>query len=151
MSAAGELSRHGCRVALVARDANEVARAAASVNVGGNGRAITVPADVRDYGAIATAVAQIEADLGPITALVNNAGTAGPAGFDWEVDPDEWWECIESIVRGAFNCTRAVVPGMIEPGPRACHRHRRHHGNEGTDPGVLDTDALRLRLATCRT
>jgi NAD(P)-dependent dehydrogenase (short-subunit alcohol dehydrogenase family) len=48
--------------------------------------------------------------------LVNNAGTGGPAGLEWEVDPDAWWECIESIVRGAFNCTQAVLPGMLTRG-----------------------------------
>ena len=26
----------------------------------------------------------------------------GPAGLDWQVDPDEWFECVEVIVRGAF-------------------------------------------------
>jgi NAD(P)-dependent dehydrogenase (short-subunit alcohol dehydrogenase family) len=47
---------------------------------------------------------------------VNNAGTPGPAGNDWEVDAEQWWECQEVIVRGGFLCSRAVVPGMLTRG-----------------------------------
>jgi NAD(P)-dependent dehydrogenase (short-subunit alcohol dehydrogenase family) len=116
LAIARELSRHGAQVAMVARDRTELEKAAASVNEEGGGRAAAHPADVRDYEAITVVVAAVERDLGPISALVNNAGTGGPAGLEWEVDPDAWWECIESIVRGAFNCTRAVVPAMVARG-----------------------------------
>ena len=44
-----------------------------------------------------------------LSVLVNNAGAPGLAGNDWDVNPDDWWECIESIVRGAFLFNRAVV------------------------------------------
>ena len=71
---------------------------------------------MRDYAAVSALAGAVERQLGPVTALVNNAGTPGPAGLDWEVDPGEWWECVESAVRGAFNCVRAFVPGMIERG-----------------------------------
>jgi NAD(P)-dependent dehydrogenase (short-subunit alcohol dehydrogenase family) len=54
--------------------------------------------------------------LGPITLLVNNAGTPGPFGRDWEVDADTWWECIEVSVRGAFINNQAIVPDMIARG-----------------------------------
>jgi NAD(P)-dependent dehydrogenase (short-subunit alcohol dehydrogenase family) len=32
----------------------------------------------------------------------------------WEADPDDWWRDLEVHVRGAFNCCRAVLPGMVE-------------------------------------
>ncbi len=54
--------------------------------------------------------------LGPVTVLVNNAGTPGPAGLDWEVDRDPWFECIDVIVRGSLLLCQAVVPGMIQRG-----------------------------------
>src|SRR6266567_4223333 len=47
---------------------------------------------------------------------VNNAGPPGPVGLDWEVDADEWFDCIDVIVRGAFLVSQAVVPGMIARG-----------------------------------
>jgi 3-oxoacyl-[acyl-carrier protein] reductase len=31
----------------------------------------------------------------------------------WEADPDGWWRDLEVHVRGAFNCWRAVLPGMV--------------------------------------
>jgi NAD(P)-dependent dehydrogenase (short-subunit alcohol dehydrogenase family) len=37
----------------------------------------------------------------------------------WEVDPDEWWRCLDVNLRGPFLCARAVLPGMI-----ARHRGR---------------------------
>jgi NAD(P)-dependent dehydrogenase (short-subunit alcohol dehydrogenase family) len=31
----------------------------------------------------------------------------------WEADPDGWWRDLEVPVRDAFNCCRAVLPGMV--------------------------------------
>jgi NAD(P)-dependent dehydrogenase (short-subunit alcohol dehydrogenase family) len=101
---------------MVARVSAGIEAAAAEVNRAGGGRALAFSADVRDLHAVDAVVGATVAEFGPITALVNNAGTAGPAGVDWNVDPDDWWECIESIVRGAFNCTRCVLPGMLDRG-----------------------------------
>jgi NAD(P)-dependent dehydrogenase (short-subunit alcohol dehydrogenase family) len=66
--------------------------------------------------AVRRAVEEAERQLGPITFLMNNAGTPGPFGLDWEVDAEAWWECVEVGLRGAFLCNQAVVPGMIARG-----------------------------------
>lgn len=116
LAIAKAVADRGANVALMARTAAQVEAAAADIAAMGHGRALAFPVDVRDATAVRAAVAAAETDLGPITLLVNNAGTGGPAGFEWEVDPDAWWECIESIVRGAFNCTQAVLPGMLARG-----------------------------------
>lgn len=42
------------------------------------------------------------------------AGDLVAAGLDWEVDAESWFECVEVIVRGAFDACQAVVAGMIE-------------------------------------
>jgi NAD(P)-dependent dehydrogenase (short-subunit alcohol dehydrogenase family) len=68
--------------------------------------------DVTDPDAVAKVVEEAEAELGPVTLLVNNAGTAHLPGPLWEVDPDDWWRDLEVHVRGAFNCCRVVLPGM---------------------------------------
>ena len=59
-------------------------------------------------------VAEVERELGPIDALVNNAGInlREPAG--WEADPDEWWHVFQVNVLGAYLCARAVIPGMLD-------------------------------------
>src|SRR5215207_3873387 len=107
------LAGDGWNVALVARTRQQLDDVASAINDRTGGRELAFPADVREFSAITSAVAQSEADLGPINLLVNNAGTGGPAGLEWEVDPTAWWECIESIVRGAFTCTQAVLPNML--------------------------------------
>ena len=40
-------------------------------------------------------VAGVEAALGPVDLLVNNAGQPGPIGPIAAIDPDEWWQALE--------------------------------------------------------
>ena len=109
------LGSAGARVALAARSQDEVAEVAGAVEAEGKvARGWTL--DVTDLGAVAGVVEEVEAELGPVTLLVNNAGTAHAPGPLWEVDPDDWWRDLEVHVRGAFNCCRAVLPGMVERG-----------------------------------
>ena len=70
--------------------------------------------DVTDRESVDRAVRETEAELGPITLLVNNAGTLGPIGPVWEAEPGDWWRDVETTLLGAFNCTQAVMPGMVE-------------------------------------
>jgi NAD(P)-dependent dehydrogenase (short-subunit alcohol dehydrogenase family) len=76
-------------------------------------------ADVRDPDAVAAAVATVTGTLGPISTLVNNAGSSLAIGPLWEADPGTWWTDIETSLGGAFNLCRSVIPGMI-----ACRRGR---------------------------
>jgi NAD(P)-dependent dehydrogenase (short-subunit alcohol dehydrogenase family) len=109
------LGSAGARVALAARSGDELAEAAAAVRAeGGSARGWAL--DVTDPGAVAAVVGEVEAELGPVTLLVNNAGTAHAPGPLWEVDPDDWWRDLEVHVRGAFNCCRVVVAGMVARG-----------------------------------
>ena len=109
---AQELARAGAAVAVVARSEDQLAETVALIE-GKGGRAIALPADVTDWHAVGCAVAETERQLGPVDLLVNNAGGGGQVGPLWEVEPDEWWRCVEVNLRGPFLCTRAVVPGMI--------------------------------------
>ena len=107
------LAAAGARVALAARSGDELAEAVGAVEAAG-GVARGWRLDVTDLGAVAGVVAEAEAALGPVTLLVNNAGTAQEPGPLWEADPGDWWRDLEVHVRGAFNCCRAVLPGMVE-------------------------------------
>jgi NAD(P)-dependent dehydrogenase (short-subunit alcohol dehydrogenase family) len=77
------------------------------------GRAIPITTDVTDQQATEQMVTEVEQSLGPVDLLVNNAGSPGPLGPLWEVDPDEWWRCVDVNLRGPFLCSRAVLPGMV--------------------------------------
>ena len=107
-----ELARAGAAVAVLARSEDQLTETVALIE-GEGGRAIALPADVTDQLAVARAVAETERQLGPVDLLVNNAGHGGQVGPVWEVEPDEWWRCVEVNLRGPFLCARAVLPGMI--------------------------------------
>jgi NAD(P)-dependent dehydrogenase (short-subunit alcohol dehydrogenase family) len=55
---------------------------------------------------VAQAIAMVQAKLGTVTPLVNNAGVGGPIGPTWEVSATEWWRTMEVNLRGARGTTR---------------------------------------------
>ncbi len=109
------LTDEGAAVCVAARSKDEIEKVATSLSHEG-ARIRAIPLDVTDAAQVRHAVDVAEREFGPITLLVNNGATPGPVGADWEVDPDEWWRCIEVSVRGALLCARAVLPGMIDRG-----------------------------------
>ncbi|TRW43754.1 SDR family oxidoreductase [Georgenia yuyongxinii] len=109
------LARAGLDVALLARDADRLAEVAAEVRGLGR-RAVVLAADVTDGGAVTAAVAAAETELGAIDLLVNNAGRIDTEVPLWEADPTEWWDVVETNVRGPFLLAHAVVPGMLNRG-----------------------------------
>ncbi len=68
---------------------------------------------VADYDACAAGIAQIEADLGPVGVLVNNAGITRDAMFH-RMTPQQWKEVIDTNLTGVFNMTHNVWNGMRE-------------------------------------
>ena len=111
---AEELARAGVKVALVARTGGQLAEVETAINTWRPGYARAFVADVRDPQQVDALLAEADGWLGGASLLVNNAGTGGPAGNWWEADAASWWECVESIVRGAYNCTRALLPAMLD-------------------------------------
>lgn len=67
--------------------------------------------DVADYEACAAGIAQVEADLGPVEVLVNNAGITRDAPFH-KMTPQQWKEVMDTNLSGVFNMTHPVWPGM---------------------------------------
>ncbi len=106
------LGRAGAAVAVCARSQDEVTEAAREI-ADHHGRALAVRCDVSHRRQVEGMVAQVEAALGPVDLLVNNAGQFGPAGPVAAVDPDEWWQTLEVNLRGPLYCARAVLPGML--------------------------------------
>lgn len=109
------LGNAGASVCVTARSEGEVAQAAQEIRQGG-GRSLGLRCDVTDRAAVRRAVETTAGELGPITLLVNNAGTLDALGPFWETDPDLWWRDVEVHVRGTQLCTHAVLPSMLERG-----------------------------------
>ena len=66
---------------------------------------------VADYDACANGISQVEAELGPVEVLVNNAGITRDAPFH-KMTPEQWKEVIETNLSGVFNMTHPVWSGM---------------------------------------
>jgi 3-oxoacyl-[acyl-carrier protein] reductase len=86
---------------------------AAAVSAAG-GDAITVQADVRDPEAVNAMVETTEAELGPVDVLVNNANMSFATKPFVDLSWAEFSQKLTDELRAAYNCTQAVVPGMIE-------------------------------------
>lgn len=75
------------------------------------GRAIAVGADVADADAVAAMIARVEAELGPVTILVNNAGIAWQGTLD-TYDRERVLGMWQANVEGVIHTIRAVMEGM---------------------------------------
>lgn len=70
-------------------------------------------ADVADFAACEKVCAEIEAQLGPIAILVNNAGITRD-GMLHKMPEEAWHAVIETNLTSCFNMSRAVIGGMRE-------------------------------------
>ncbi|TCT11863.1 3-oxoacyl-[acyl-carrier-protein] reductase [Tepidamorphus gemmatus] len=69
--------------------------------------------DVSDHEACAAGVARVEADLGPVSVLVNNAGITRDTMFH-KMTLDQWKAVIDTNLGSLFNMCRPVIEGMRE-------------------------------------
>lgn len=67
--------------------------------------------DVGDFDACAAGVAQVEAELGPVDVVVNNAGVTRD-GTILKMTREMWEEVIRVNLGGCFNMAHATFPGM---------------------------------------
>jgi acetoacetyl-CoA reductase len=67
--------------------------------------------DVGDFDQTAAAIARIEAELGPVEILINNAGITRD-GFLHKLTPEAWREVIRVDLDSVFNTSRSVIEGM---------------------------------------
>lgn len=76
-------------------------------------KAVAVQADVSRAQEIAGMMRQVEASLGPVDILVNNAAIAQPRSFE-EITESEWDEILRVNLKSVFLVTQAVIAGMRE-------------------------------------
>ncbi|TDH37595.1 beta-ketoacyl-ACP reductase [Pseudohoeflea suaedae] len=67
--------------------------------------------DVASYDACKAGIEKVEAELGPVEILVNNAGITRDGMFH-KMTPDMWNEVINTNLTGLFNMTHPVWTGM---------------------------------------
>jgi len=69
--------------------------------------------NVADFAACRTGVARVEATLGPVDVLVNNAGITRDAMLH-KMGAEQWREVLDVNLGGCFNMCRATIGGMRE-------------------------------------
>jgi 3-oxoacyl-[acyl-carrier protein] reductase len=107
---ARELASAGARVAVVARDGARAEAAAAELpGEGHRGYAC----DVADSEQCNALVKQVEADLGGLDVLVNNAGVTRDNVL-MRIKDEDWDAVLDTNLRGAFNLMRAASRGMMK-------------------------------------
>src|SRR5499425_1108992 len=108
------LAREGADLALAARDVPPLETLKDEIVAGGR-RALVVPTDVTDEGAVERMVAKTLLAFGRVDILVNAAGVTGPIETPvQEIRVEDFRFVLESNILGTFLPTKHVLPGMIE-------------------------------------
>ncbi|MCB1363568.1 MAG: SDR family oxidoreductase [Rhodobacteraceae bacterium] len=108
---AGALARAGHRVVLADILETELREAAETL---GHGAVATV-CDMADADAVGAMFDRIEADIGPVSVLVNNAGIAMPRDF-LDVPVEEFRKVLDVNVTGVFCATQRAARTMVARG-----------------------------------
>jgi 3-oxoacyl-[acyl-carrier protein] reductase len=104
-----ELDQLGLRVALHYNSSEGPARAVQSKLANDS---VVVGGDVASWGAVRDMQARIEAVLGPVDVLVNNAAIRNDALMAMQ-SPEDWRLVIDINLVGTFHTARAAVPHML--------------------------------------
>jgi 3-oxoacyl-[acyl-carrier protein] reductase len=105
------LARAGAHVAVNYREQAAAAQSVCAQIVALGRNAIAVQADVSRVRDITRMVKEVEASLGPVDILVNNAAIAQPRPFE-EITETEWDQILSVNLKSVFLVTQAVIAGM---------------------------------------
>ena len=111
LAIARRLGQMGGRVAICARTAKTLERAAEEMHQAGV-ETLAVPADVTRSGEVAALVQRTRESLGPIDILVNNAGV-GIHGPVHQLREADWDTVLDTNLKAVFLVSKAVAPEMI--------------------------------------
>jgi len=102
----------GAKVVIAGRDAAKLGAVEHELKAGENLR--TLPTDVSDADQCKHLIDFATKAFGRVDILVNNAGTNLKERTMRELTPESWQMMIGTNLDGAFYCTRAVLPQMLE-------------------------------------
>ena len=100
-----EFAGAGHKVAFTYSGSRDAAQALASL-------ASPIQADVRDFERAQQVIAEVEASLGPLDVVINNAGIKKDSALH-NMDPAAWQAVIDTNLTGTFNYCRASIKGLI--------------------------------------
>ncbi len=109
---AQRLARDGAKVAVNYQTSAEAAQQVVQQIVAGGGEAVAIAGDVSQEGDADALIKQVVAQWGRIDILVNNAGITRDRLL-LRMTPADWDQVLEVNLRGAFLCTKYVMPHLI--------------------------------------
>lgn len=112
---ASSLVDAGMQVAITARDERDLTETTSQLNKKGSGKAVGYVCDVRDYDQVKTTIARVDADLGGVDVLVNNAGIGIFASVE-SMSVEDFRAVLETNVFGVFYCCHETIPLMKRRG-----------------------------------
>ncbi|MEM5422496.1 2-hydroxycyclohexanecarboxyl-CoA dehydrogenase [Paraburkholderia sp. BR14263] len=102
----------GARVAVLDLSLEAALKVADEIHEKG-GQALALRCDITNRAEVETALEQVQAQLGPVDVLVNNAGWDVFRPFT-KTEPAQWDKLIAINLTGALHMHHAVLPGMVE-------------------------------------
>ena len=109
------LTRNGAHVCISARHQPEIELAVAELKKLGEGRAIGLVCDVRDYEQVKTLFQRAASELGGVDILINNAGIGIFESVE-QMSPEDFRAVLETNVFGVFYCCHEAIPLMKQRG-----------------------------------
>jgi NAD(P)-dependent dehydrogenase (short-subunit alcohol dehydrogenase family) len=114
LASARALAAEGFAVALNGPADDDELRAAVQSLAATGARVMVVPFDVSDLGTHDPALAAVEAELGPLTTLVNNAGVGVMSrGDPLDVSEESWDRCLSVNAKAVFFLTQAFARRLL--------------------------------------
>jgi len=108
LAIARRLIASGARVSLWDMNAAAIKQAGQLLGQSASGKTV----DITDYAGLVRTHAEVEAEVGPISILVNSAGIAGTNATVEDYDLDEWRRVVEINLNGTFYVNKVVIPSM---------------------------------------
>ena len=115
---ARRFAEEGATVALADLDEGEAQAESRAIAGATGATTLAIRCDVADPASVAAMHEAAVARLGTVDVLVNNAGI-NVFREPLEMTDEDWRRCMAVDLEGAWHCSRAVLPGMLE----------RRHGN----------------------
>jgi NAD(P)-dependent dehydrogenase (short-subunit alcohol dehydrogenase family) len=108
-------AQEGARIIVNDMDGGAAEKTAKEIETIG-GQAYPLQANISKREEVQAMAAKGSERFGSITILVNNAGTGGASILSKDMPSEAWENTVSVNLNGAFYCSQAVIPGMIENG-----------------------------------
>ena len=107
-----ELAKSGAHVACISRNKKAIESIVEEITING-GQASSFPCDISDSDTLSEIITEIIKENSRIDILVNNAGITKDSLL-MRMSIEQWDDVINTNLKGAFHCTKAVVRYMMK-------------------------------------